>query len=409
MSADAGVALDRDRHVKYWKRCAQLLPEQYTAGESNRMSFGFFIVAALDLLDALETATTPEERQSWIEWIYACQVPFTGGFRGFTGTNLGGMRTPHNWHWDSASLPNTYFALATLLMLGDDMNRVKRKECIEWVRSLQRQNGSFGETLGEDDVIEGGDDPRLCMCALGTLCILQGRGLDGGSESLIDATKLKEYILNCQSHDGGIAQQPLLEAHSGLNYCGIATLSFLGLLQNPPVPAYEVAGQTGLDTEACIKWMLDRQTTWVEEEDEDEDEDEDEEDDVAHNSAEQQISSSVEADPSRLQKTIAGFCGRCGKMADTCYCFWNAGALAILQRQHLVDIEALRYYLLGKVAHLIGGFAKAPGELPDLLHSYTGLAALAIYGEPGLKALDPTFCFSRKSVEKLKDVAWRSS
>lgn len=119
---------------------------------------------------------------------------------------------------------------------------------------------------------------------------------------------------------------------AGLNYCGIATLSFLGLLQNPPVPAYEVAGQTGLDTEACIKWMLDRQTTWVEEEDEDEDEDEDEEDDVAHNSAEQQISSSVEADPSRLQKTIAGFCGRCGKMADTCYCFWNAGALAVSVR-----------------------------------------------------------------------------
>lgn len=197
MPDDAGLALDRDRHVKYWKRCAQLLPEPYTAGESNRMSFGFFIVAALDLLDALETATTPEERYSWIEWIYACQVPFTGGFRGFTGTNLGGMRTAHNWHWDAANLPNTYFALATLLMLGDDLSKVKRKECVDWVRSLQRNNGSFGEFLGEDDAVEGGDDPRLCMCALGTLSILQGTESDV-SKSLIDLTKLKEYISNCQ-------------------------------------------------------------------------------------------------------------------------------------------------------------------------------------------------------------------
>lgn len=76
--------------------------------------------------------------------------------------------------------------------------------------------------------------------------------------------------------------------------------------------------------------MLGRQTTWVEEDDEDDDEDE--EDDVAPSSAEPKNSSSataVETDQSNQQKMIAGFCGRCGKMADTCYCFWNAGALAV--------------------------------------------------------------------------------
>lgn len=75
---------------------------------------------------------------------------------------------------------------------------------------------------------------------------------------------------------------------------------------------------------------------------------------------------------------------------------------------------------------MIGGFAKAPGELPgtrvsfsvqgllltilpDLLHSYLGLATLAIYGEPALKDFDPTFCFSKEAVEKLDNVAWRRS
>jgi geranylgeranyl transferase type-1 subunit beta len=161
------------------------------------MSFGFFIVAALDLLGALETATTAEEREGWINWIYTCQVPFTGGFRGFTGTMLGGVRSQYNWHWDSANLPNTYFALATLIMLGDDLSRARRNECMKWVRSLQRKNGSFGEYLGEDHAIEGGDDPRLCMCAVGTLKLLQGAESDIEKHA-IDQVRLQEYISNCQ-------------------------------------------------------------------------------------------------------------------------------------------------------------------------------------------------------------------
>lgn len=43
----------------------------------------------------------------------------------------------------------------------------------------------------------------------------------------------------------------------------------------------------------------------------------------------------------------------------------------------------------------------------DLLHSYLGLATLALYNEQGLKELDPTFCFSKEAVASLKNVAWR--
>ncbi|EXJ81418.1 hypothetical protein A1O3_07710 [Capronia epimyces CBS 606.96] len=419
MSAEGKMQLDRERHVKYWKRCSQLLPEPYTSGEASRMSFGFFIVAALDLLGALETVITPAERQSWIEWIYTCQVPHTGGFRGFTGTILGGMRNPQNWHWDPANLPNTYFALATLVILGDDLGRVKRRECLAWVRRLQRPNGSFGEFLGEDNVVEGADDLRLCLCAVGTMKILQGN-----EQSIeIDAFRLRQFITNCQSHEGGFGQAPLLEAHSGLNYCAIAALSFLGLLRNPPESIQQVASQAKLDVTGCVRWMLDRQTTWIDGEDEDEDEDSEDDDergdederkekDFKHDEDEPQkqplnLSSLRDGLMAQEPAAGAGFCGRCGKMADTCYCFWNVGALAILQQHQLVDIEALRRYLLQHVAHLIGGFGKAPGELPDVLHSYLGLATLAIYNEPGLKEFDPTFCFSKEAVEKMKKASWR--
>jgi geranylgeranyl transferase type-1 subunit beta len=285
------------------------------------MSFGFFIVAALDLLGVLETAIPAEERQSWVEWIYACQVPHTGGFRGFTGTNLGGVRSMHNWHWDPANLPNTYFALATLVILGDDLGRVKRRECLAWVRRLQKEDGSFGEFLGEDEFVHGGRDPRLCMCAVGTLKILQDQRDEGGIG--IDQDALQRFLASCQSHEGGIGQGPLLEAHSGLNYCGIASLSFISLLHQGRISVQKLAEDIDLDTQGCVRWMLDRQTTFIDEDDS-EDGDSDHGADTAaipHEPDSQSLLGS--------EKSIAGFCGRSGKVADTCYCFWNVGALAV--------------------------------------------------------------------------------
>ncbi|RVX73892.1 hypothetical protein B0A52_02782 [Exophiala mesophila] len=403
MAGSTGATLDMKRHIKYWTLCARLLPEQYTSSDANRMSFGFFIVAALDLLDVLDTVISESERRSWIEWIYACQVPHTGGFRGFTGTNLGGLRSPMNWHWDPASLPNTYFALATLTILGDDLSRVSRNECLRWISRLQAPDGSFGEFFGPEGEVVGGSDPRLCLCAVGTLKLL---GADQTTASRpwndIDQFRLRQFIANCQGLEGGIGEAPLLEAHSGLTYCGIATLSFLSLLSERGSSVHDVADQAGLATEDCARWMLDRQTTWIED-----DEEEDSNDDEADQNRQTPVHAPSDASPIGDPDMIAGFCGRSGKIADTCYCFWNVGALTILGKQDLVNVPAMRRYLLEKVNHIVGGFGKAPGELPDVLHSYLGLAALAIYHEPGLKEFDATFCFSVRAVQNLKHTAWR--
>lgn len=68
--------------------------------------------------------------------------------------------------------------------------------------------------------------------------------------------------------------------------------------------------------------MLDRQTTWIEEDETDGEEND--EDDLDHPSSDMSGTSD-----GLNQRVIAGFCGRCGKIADTCYCFWNVGALAV--------------------------------------------------------------------------------
>lgn len=200
MSESGSVTLLRDKHVKYWLRCAQSpLPNPYMPNDSSRMTLAFFIIAALDLLDVLETKITRTERDDFISWIYSCQVP-TGGFRGFTGTNFGDeRRTENNESWDPATIPSTFFALVILIILKDDLSRVSRRECLEWLPKLQRDNGSFGEILGENESIEGGSDLRFCCCAAGIRYILRGNITDHGSDILdLDTKKLVAYIQSCQ-------------------------------------------------------------------------------------------------------------------------------------------------------------------------------------------------------------------
>jgi geranylgeranyl transferase type-1 subunit beta len=423
---------DKPRQIKFWKRCSTLLPQDYTTGDAGRVSLGFFIVAALDLLSVLETSIQSSERTSWINWIYSCQVP-SGGFRGFPGTDLGSLRNEGNCHWDPASLPNTYLALLTLVILGDDLEKVERKECLQWLGKLQRANGSFGEFQGENGEVLGKDDLRTCYCAAGIAYLLQA----DHDQLPFDEAALRRFVSNCQGHDGGFGQSPLLEGHSGLNFCAIAALGCLDRRKKSnQAQSEQSASATAskysdgwIDINANIEWILQRQTTWVE----DEDESASEADDEAPNSTQNQddtqpisSSDSIPDDILPIPDPAAGFNGRPNKMADTCYCFWNAGALAILSdssahhnhnHSHdlstLLNIPSLHYYL-AKTQHVIGGYSKAPGAPPDVMHSYLGLAALALHSSAGpgeerldLKDLHPVFVISRDAARRIEGLNWK--
>jgi geranylgeranyl transferase type-1 subunit beta len=163
----------KDKHLTYWLRCLKTyLPWQYTSQDSGRMSLAFFILCALDLLGAIDTSMTAEERAGYTDWIYRCQHP-DGGFRGFPGTDFGTLSTPENAVWDPPNLPHTYFALSMLLILRDDFKRVKRHDCLKWLPGLQRPDGSFGQTIGPDGSIEGGFDTRFAYVAMCVRWILR--------------------------------------------------------------------------------------------------------------------------------------------------------------------------------------------------------------------------------------------
>ncbi|KAI2717507.1 hypothetical protein CBS147332_4387 [Penicillium roqueforti] len=406
---DPNPTFNTERHVKYYLRCLKtFLPSAYTSNDSNRMLLAYLTLSGLDVLGVLQSKTTPEERQGYINWLYHCQVP-SGGFRGFPGTDFGpGKRNKDNEAWDPANVPATFFALVNLLILGDDLSRVKRRECLEWLPKVQRADGSFGELVGPEGSVGGPRDLRYCCCAAGIRYVLRGRsetGLDGVPD--IDVPGFVSFIQACQTYDGGMAESPFCESHSGHTYCAVGSLDFLRRTSNDleSVPLL-LAGSNQF--EALVTWLASRQTAQLEEPDEDED----------YEQLEMTETGSIDDRVRRLPNieplgadTIpcAGFNGRCNKYADTCYSFWNGATLIMLDRYFVVDGDRNRRYLLERTQHLIGGFGKGPGDPPDLLHSYFGMVSLAFQGEVGLSAVDPTMGSSERTVRHLESLPWWQS
>jgi geranylgeranyl transferase type-1 subunit beta len=205
MSSPDHSTFHKDRHIKYWLRCLKTyLPTPYTSQDSNRMTLAFFTLSALDLLGVLHEKTTPSERQEYIDWIYRCQHP-SGGFRSFTGTIFNAANSNEgngNGQWDPAHLAGTFFALASLAVLGDGFERVRRVEGLMWLRKLQCGDGSFGELLMEGERIEGGADVRFCYLAAVVRWMLRGVGDDsfamGAGVEDIDVDALVAFVVASQ-------------------------------------------------------------------------------------------------------------------------------------------------------------------------------------------------------------------
>ncbi|KAI5795171.1 terpenoid cyclases/protein prenyltransferase alpha-alpha toroid [Geopyxis carbonaria] len=398
MTTPPAPTLHLAKHTSYWLRCLKTcLPSDYTATDLTRTTLGYFSLAALDLLGVLATRTTPAERAAWAAWVYANQLP-AGGFRGSPATH--GVRA----EWDPPNLPATLFAVLTLLALGDDLDGVKRNEVLEWLPTLQREDGSFGEwaqvgaVVGtEEDRIVGGRDMRYVYFAAALRWILGGEGGrelregQGGKTRGFDVPRCVQFIAASQTWDGGLADAPFGEAHAGMTYCGLAALSLLGHPSAVPDPA------------GLLRWLVSRQTPF----------------EAHHGMHPDEIDwrniSPIEAEAAHHVEVgsdghplAGGFNGRCNKTPDTCYSFWVGASLAMLRKVHLMDVAANRRFLLDRTQHFIGGFAKlpAPGGVPDILHSYLGLAALALVREAGVNTLDPALCVSMQAKERLMALPW---
>jgi geranylgeranyl transferase type-1 subunit beta len=412
-------ALNHSKHINYWRRNLKtFLPHHYIGNDSIRMTLAFFILSAADILGDLETALSAEERQGFIEWVYRCQLP-EGGFRPSPGTDFGSQRNVENAVWDPAHIPGTFFALLVLALLEDDLSRVKRKEILIWLNKMQKANGGFGETLGENDSVEGGNDSRFGFMATGIRWILRGN-VEGPVDDVpdINVDKLVHCIQVSETYDGGISEEPFHEAHSGFASCAISALYFVDRLPTPAgqTPDSRVRGITNLPM--TLHWLASRQTLTL-----DEDDAVDTLGDETDSSATGQDShsfvklDSYPSEPGRqpaaqqpqshFELKWVGLNGRCNKIGDTCYAYWSCAPLKVLGYLEIMDTKPIRRWLLDRTQHVVGGFGKLPGDPPDIYHSYLGLVTLAIFGEPGLKDVDAALCMSNRAKAHIESLPWR--
>lgn len=93
----------------------------------------------------------------------------------------------------------TYSSLAALIILGDGLGRVRRKECLRWIKGLQLEDGSFGEALGEGGAVTGGQDMRFCYCATAVRWMLRvGKENEEDDIEDIDVEALLRFITSSQ-------------------------------------------------------------------------------------------------------------------------------------------------------------------------------------------------------------------
>ena len=336
-------------HTRYWLRCLKtFLPTGYQEQDSSRLVLAFFILTSLDLLGGLETHTTPAERADYVSFIYSCQHP-GGGFRSFPGTDFGLQHatTPENARWDPASVAGTYFALGALAILGDDLSRVRRQETLDWIRNLQHPDGSFGDLAagGKNATVDGGQDVRFCFLAV-LVCAIVGEE-QSASEAVgkcVDVDRLKQFILDSQTYDGGIARKPNCESHAGSTYCAISVLKLLDLLPTDAIPSLaENTNQVSpTSLQNLLHWLSHRQTTMLYDYRDTDifDEEDDEEDHTSDTPGFAVINATPALPPSLLafermdlyscdRPITAGLNGRVNKPADTCYSFWAGATLAV--------------------------------------------------------------------------------
>jgi geranylgeranyl transferase type-1 subunit beta len=191
-SPEDSPRLNKERHLKYWKRChSSFLPTPYTASDSSRLTFACFIIAALDLLSA---PLTPADRIAIRRWVMSLQHP-DGGFCGSSTHTLSGQDASRG----TANLAASFFALVLLGLAadGEDEARnafagVNRTKLLRWMRSLQREDGSFGQNLWEGQSV-GGSDMRHSYLASCVRWMLRGN-VQEGEEGWVEDVNVEEMV-----------------------------------------------------------------------------------------------------------------------------------------------------------------------------------------------------------------------
>lgn len=242
------LELVRDKHAEYLSNGLRRLPPSFCVLDANRPWLCYWILHSLALLGE---SVDYKLENNVIDFLSRCQ-DLNGGYGGGPG------QMPH--------LATTYAAVNSLITLGGHgaLSSINRDRVYAFLRRMKDRSGCFRmHEKGELDV-------RACYTAISVASIL----------NILDyelVENVGNYILSCQTYEGGIAGEPGSEAHGGYTFCGLATMILINEAHRLGLPA-------------LINWVVFRQ--------------------------------GVEG----------GFQGRTNKLVDGCYSFWQGGVFPLIQR-----------------------------------------------------------------------------
>ncbi|XP_004489283.1 protein farnesyltransferase subunit beta [Cicer arietinum] len=263
------LELQREKHIEFLSKGLRHLGSAFSVLDASRPWLCYWIIHSIALLGE---SIDDELEDNTVDFLNRCQDP-NGGYAGGPG------QMPH--------LATTYAAVNTLITLGGEKSlaSINRDKLYGFMRRMKQPNGGFRmHDEGEIDV-------RACYTAISVASVL----------NILDDELVRnvgDYILSCQTYEGGIAGEPGSEAHGGYTFCGLAAMILIGEVNR-------------LDLPRLTDWVVFR------------------------------------------QGKECGFQGRTNKLVDGCYSFWQGGAVVLLQRLHsFIDeqlAEALQFFTISDV------------------------------------------------------------
>ena len=327
------LTLQRSAHQSFLRKRLHALPTAFESMDASQPWLCYWTVHALYLLSGVDggDSQSPDvnkdqksavphevlseaERRAVVNLLKSCLTP-DGGFGG----------GPHQM----AHLATTYGAVNCMV----ELNEVHRLEAVErdamraWLLRLRTPGGAF--RLQEDGEV----DARGAYCAVSVARLLGLLDHEAGAQLFKDTAN---WLVSCQTYEGGFGAAPGLEAHGGYSFCGFAALCMLGKAHL-------------CDLRRLTRWAVARQMAFE-----------------------------------------GGFQGRTNKLVDSCYSWWIGGLFPLLHQvlsklgdgalsadHWLFDTDALQEYLLLCCQRPAGGLIDKPGRNPDPYHCCYALSGLS--------------------------------
>lgn len=285
------------------------------------------------------------------------------------------------WVLEHLRMSGAYWGLTAMDLLSG-LEEMSREDGIKFVTScFHEETGGFSGNVGHD--------PHLLytLSAVQIMCLFDA--LDQ-----LDTDKIVSFVKNLQQEDGSFAGDQWGEIDSRFSYCALSCMKLLGRIDELQVDkavawidrcknfdgaygcipgAESHAGQTF----CCVGAMaitdrldlVDRDLLgwWL---------------------AERQLPE-------------GGLNGRPEKLPDVCYSWWVLSTLCSINRDHWIDGEKLKQWILKCQDTETGGFADRPGDMVDVFHTFFALAGLSFLNYPGLKDIDPVYALPVHTLKRM--------